>query len=80
MHVPHPVNEAGGLALEGGPDARVRMPRHGDAESTCEVEVDVAVDVSHVGPRGGLPEDGKRLGQVRYVPGLHPAQPLCQRL
>ena len=49
VHIPHPVNEAAGLLLEGGPDAWMCMTRHGDTEGTGEVHIYVAVHVSDVG-------------------------------
>src|SRR5262249_21462141 len=61
VHVSQGVEEAAGLAADGGDDLGMTVADGGDAESRGEIEVAVAVGVDDVDAARRLPEE-RRLG------------------
>jgi hypothetical protein len=79
------VNIAQGMGQErsltsnGRGDTRVCVTGHGNTETRCEIDVVVAIDITHDGAARLLPED-RMLGiDVSYVSGLYAAEPRRER-
>jgi hypothetical protein len=67
MDVSHTVDQSFRLISDLLRDERVPVASHRDAERTREVQEDVPVHVSYVGPTGRVPENGEGWCQVGHV-------------